>query len=112
MLPNQADTSPDSPIDSLDLQRLMVRAEFIRPLSGMQIVISGRLKRCSHEDAQQLAQRLGGQLQPEVNDQTDLVVIGSGTPDPREKSELQNRPNSVRVVAESEFFGLIVSGEA
>lgn len=103
--------------NSADLQRLLVRAEFIRPLSGKRIVISGRLRRFSHQEAASLAQRLGGDLQPEIDDRTDLVVLGTGDPKASEKaSETAQRcranGSALQIVAEEEFLGLIVSGEA
>jgi DNA polymerase-3 subunit epsilon len=113
LYPNQSQAADPAEADRVDFQRLLVRAELIRPLSGKQIVICGRLRRCTQEEAQMLAMRLGGQLQPEVNDQTDLLVAGGGDDSQREKAgRLQSQGNSIQIVAEDEFFGLIVAGGA
>jgi len=113
LYPNQSEPTDSPTINRIDFQRLLVRAEFIRPLSGMQIVISGRLRQFSQQEAASLAQRLGGRLQQEVDDHTDLVVLGSGDEPAREKAQqLKTSGTSIRIVAEEEFLGLIVSGDA
>lgn len=113
LYPNQLAERPSPQHTPVDLQRLLVRAEFIRPLSGMQIVISGRLQRCSEEEAQMLTRRLGGQIQQEIDHQTDLIVIGEGeSVEQHRLKSPQSDENPVRIVAEDEFFGLIVSGDA
>ncbi len=108
----------------LDLQRLMVRGEFIRPLSGHSIVFLGRLKRITREQAAALTERLGGQYQETVTEMTDLVVVDSrttqitletdgpigenGTSLRPDSSESSPRPQKqVRVMDEDEFLGLV-----
>ncbi|MEM1071063.1 MAG: exonuclease domain-containing protein [Planctomycetota bacterium] len=113
LFPNKADAVCETADDGLDLQRLLVRAEFIRPLSGKQIVISGRLRRCSAEEAEMLAQRSGGNLQSEIDHDTDLIVIGGdGKTDRGQADRLMGQSSTARIVAEEEFFGLIVSADA
>jgi DNA polymerase-3 subunit epsilon len=64
------------PEPSLDLHRLLLRADFLKRLAGKRVVLSGRLKMLSVDDAKQLAVRLGASVQPDVNDQTDMVIVG------------------------------------
>lgn len=113
-------TKPAVADPGLDLQRLMVRAELIQPLSGSRIVFTGRFTRMSRENAEGLATRLGGSLQSSVTKRTDLLVVGS--PDERtiaagraksvkEEAALQINAaaeTTIRIVTESEFLGLIV----
>ena len=64
------------PEPSLDLHRLLLRADFLKRLAGKRVVLSGRLKMLSVEDAKQLAVRLGASVQLDVNEQTDVVIVG------------------------------------
>ncbi len=107
--------------DSLpDLQRLMVRAEFIRPLAGRSIVFTGRLRTISREEARSLAARLGGRCQESVTAQTDLVVVGSTdrrsfeagrSLSVKEESahQLRSAGQSIQILNEEEFLGLVIS---
>ena len=74
----------------LDLQRLLIRAEFIRPLSGKRVVFTGSLSVMDLDQAEALAHRLGGTCQNEVGEQTDYVVIGKAS------SPKSNQPMSVK----------------
>ncbi len=97
----------------------MVRAEFIRPLTGRCVVFTGRLQRLSREDAHALAVRLGGQCQESVNEMTDFVVIGSAdrqtiTSGQRLRIQEAVQPfraagQAIQVISEDEFLGLIIS---
>ena len=77
----KADFQVEPNPQSLDLQRLLIRAEFIRPLSGKQVVFSGRLRTLSRQDAEQLAARLGGTCHESLSETTDLLVVGSPSVD-------------------------------
>lgn len=78
----QADSGPldqdlaDAMAPSVDLQRLMVRAEFIRPLSGKQVVFTGQFRCFSRDVAETLAAKLGATCQSSVTRRTNLVVVG------------------------------------
>lgn len=117
----RAPTNPSAP-PTLDLQRLMIRAEFIRPLSGRRVVFTGRLRCLSREDAESLAARLGGSCQESVTETTDFVVVGS--PDQRTKTagrslsvkeeaaqQLQASGKAIQILNEDEFLGLIVASK-
>ncbi len=67
--------SNDSP--PIDLQRLLIRAELIRPLAGQRIAFTGKFRTFSRNDAETLAVRLGGEYQRSVTCETDLVVVGN-----------------------------------
>ncbi|NND97005.1 MAG: hypothetical protein HKN47_06715 [Pirellulaceae bacterium] len=103
---------------SLDLQRLLVRADFIRPLAGEQVVFTGRLKILSREDAELLAARSGGHCQNHVTKSTSYLVVGSK--DERTNSagrqqsvkqdaaeKLQREGQAIRIVNEHEFLELV-----
>ena len=103
---------------TLDLQRLLIRADFIRPLSGKNVVFSGKLKSLSHDDAQRLACRAGGDCQSTVNGQTSFLVVGSaemiGSADRSdEEQQLANRlkveGRPIQILSEEEFLGLVVA---
>lgn len=90
---------------SVDLQRLLIRAEFIRPLTGKQVVICGRLKCLSQCEAETLATRLGGHCQSQVDASTDFVVVGKNEV---VKSQVTSESQPT-IVTEEEFLGLLVS---
>ena len=106
----------------------MVRAEFIRPLAGKQIVLTGRFRVLSEQDARDLAVRSGATCQEAIDDSTDILVIGhqhrrqrqsqlsepSGPlKDPESLQEMATRlrdgGHPIQVVSEDEFLGLVGS---
>lgn len=106
--------------ESVDLQRLMVRAEFIRPLAGQRVVFTGSLTRLQRDDAERLTICCGGKCLQSVSRLTNLLVVGA--PDPRtgkpgraacskedKARELIAGGASVRIVSEDEFLQLIVT---
>ena len=108
---------------SLDLQRVIVRAEFIRPLSGHQIVFTGQFQKLSRELAEDLAQRSGGRCQRSVTRQTSLLVVGG--PDERTKTagrdvsvkqetaeKLRAGGQQITIVTEDGFLGLLQRNKA
>lgn len=105
---------------AVDLQRIFVRAELIRPLTGKTVVFTGQLRSLSREIAEELARRSGGCCGGSVTKSTDLVVVGDS--DHRTASagrvlsvkeerarKLQDEGRPIRIVGEDEFFGLIVA---
>lgn len=120
--------------NTLDLQRLLVRAEFIRPLAGMQVVLQGKFRVLSDEDARCLAIRSGATCQEAVDDSTDFLVVGTAptTKSPKQEGEpcqvgepkpdrddttgveqvepsSAKRQRSMRVVSEHEFLEMLGS---
>jgi DNA polymerase-3 subunit epsilon len=73
---SSAESSAESMLaePTIDLHRLLLRADFLKRLAGKRVVLSGRLKMLSADDAKQLALRMGASVQPDVNDQTDVVI--------------------------------------
>ncbi len=103
----------------VDVQRLMVRASFIRSLAGECISFTGVLRKISRPDAEGLARCLGGQPQASLTSETTVLVVGDpeeGTleSDPaRGASEanaerMRSRGHSIRIMSEDQFLGLIV----
>lgn len=103
----------DNPV--IDLQRLMVRAEFVRPLAGKRIVFTGRLKNLTREQAAQLACRLGGACVDAVDAATDVLVLGkpSGETAISEKEssarQLQQSGSPIQIVDEAGFLSLLIA---
>lgn len=104
----------------VDLQRLLVRADFIRPLSGKQVVITGHLRHLSRHEAEHLACRLGGICQTAVDQATDVLVVGRQDPRTRvsgrsmsvkEQSarRLRDEGQPIMIVDEDEFLGLVIA---
>lgn len=102
----------------IDLQRLLVRADFIRPLSGQSVVFTGRLKKISREDAQLLAARSGGSCETIVTEETNFLVVGSsdqttqqtdrGQSNKQETAEqLKRDGHPIQIVDEIEFLELV-----
>ena len=112
-VPNVAESEPE-----IDMQRILIRGEFVRPLSGKRIAFSGKLRCMSPSDAETLTARLGGTWQETVDQQTDYLVMGSS----RKSSASFDGPNNahlaqtfseaghtVKVVDEQEFLKLVMS---
>jgi DNA polymerase-3 subunit epsilon len=118
-------TATPSATTQLDLQRLMVRGEFIRPLSGRSVAFLGRLSKITQQQAAALTERLGGQYQETMTEMTDLVVVGSpasqikletfrtiskndaAAPHCSENSESSEK--QLCVMDEDEFLGMLVA---
>ncbi len=92
----------------IDLQRLMIRAEFIRPLDGKRVVFSGRFVNFNLQQAKDLASRLGGICQQEVGEGTDYVVLGK---EGNRASQHQNASSTAnpQVLSEDEFLDFLIS---
>jgi DNA polymerase-3 subunit epsilon len=122
-------TSTHAP-PTIDIQRLMIRAEFIRSLSGRQVVFTGRFRLLSQQDAEALATRLGAKCQDDVDGSTDYLVVGSHNQsarsperkqaalheanqertDPQEAARrLASEGNPIKIVDEDEFLSLLIS---
>lgn len=115
--PSRRETAP-AETASIDLQRLFIRADFIRPLIGKQIVFAGRLRRLSREDAESLAERLGGTCRSNVDDATDYLIMGSsgkgGSAEDLQREqnrakELRESGKTIQIVNETEFLGLVIT---
>lgn len=86
------DRTDATPTPSLDLQRLLIRGEFIRPLAGQRVVFTGTFRTFTRNFAETLAVRLGGECQASVTSETNLLVVG--TPDQR--TQTAGRTQSVK----------------
>ncbi|MEM9828408.1 MAG: exonuclease domain-containing protein [Planctomycetota bacterium] len=111
-----ADSPPSPDVDQADLQRLLLRAEFIRPLQGQRVLLSGRLRRFNDEETRRLTERLGGTWQSTWTEDCDLLVVGkgdAGTDALRERAEQARLAGkAVRVVDETGFLGLVIARES
>lgn len=113
--PTNEPTQATDAASGLDLQRLMIRAEFIRPLSGKQVVFAGRLRALTRSEAEELAIRSGAECQTVVDESTSVLVVGrqnrGGQESVEEKlvQELCAQGAAIKIVDEEEFLGLVVS---
>ena len=94
------------PSSGIDWQRVSIRAEFIQPLRGKQIVIHGTLKLLSNEQAIEITKRGGGIHQVNVDQQTNCVVIGSATNNSMDLTSIADQ-NQIEVLTEPEFLRLL-----
>ncbi len=116
-LANYDEPSPTT--ESLDIQRLMIRASFIRSLSGEHVAFTGVLRKISRPDAEGLAKCLGGNHQSTINRKTTVLVVG----DPDERTiasgrtksvkqeaaeQLRTEGQSIRIMSEDEFLSLVI----
>ena len=124
LFPNQlADPGKSIPIASevgceIDLQRILIRGEFVRPLHGKRIAFVGKLRCMSESDAENLTTRLGGTWQANVDQQTDYLVMGVTT-NTSAKNDLvdstrgmqvdSDTDGAIQVVNEEEFLNLVMS---
>lgn len=115
-----ASAGPASQQPVFDLQRLMIRAEFIRPLSGKRIVFTGRLSVMDPQQAESLASRLGGTCEQQVGQQTDYVVVGKDQDSSTNTSAamsvheetvktLRKSGSTIEILDEESFLNLIIS---
>ncbi len=95
--------SPSSLSVEINFQRLAIRAEFIQPMRGKRIVICGRLKTISDQQAIDLAVRAGGIHQNDVDSQTNCVVIGSVGVDTQQMQSLVDR-GTLEILSETDFL--------
>jgi DNA polymerase-3 subunit epsilon len=97
--------------DQLDVQRLLVRADFIRPLAGQRIVFTGKLSSLSQDDAELLATRSGGECQHEVTKQTSVLVLGNcvGQSEREEANRLKLAGHTIDIISEVEFVEMVTS---
>jgi len=104
--------------ESVDLQRLFIRAEFLRRLAGQQVVFTGKLKCISRESAEMLATKLGATLQDRVTRSTNVVVVGipdertvfSGRAQSHKEQmalSLRSEGHPITLMTEAEFIGLV-----
>ncbi|MCA9139381.1 MAG: hypothetical protein KDB00_21550, partial [Planctomycetales bacterium] len=93
-------TKADEVNSRIDWQRLSIRAEFIQPLRGKQIVICGRLTMMTHEQAIDITHRSGGTHQDQVDELTNCVVLGSSNVDQQTVDSLTGR-SDMQVLTES-----------
>ena len=104
----------------VDLQRLMILAEFIRPLRGKRIVFTGRLSVMDSQQAESLAGRLGGTCEQEVGEHTDYVVVGNDQRSPANTTAtmsvheetvkmLRKSGSTIEILDEQIFLNLIIS---
>lgn len=96
-----------------DLQRLIIRAEFIQPLRGKTICLAGKMKQLSCEQTIDLIGRLGGEHTAELAEQTSVLVIGTKNAESRAVRDAARAINeaggSIEIVDETDFLGLIVA---
>lgn len=95
-----------------DLQRLLIRAEFIQPLLGKRIVLAGNMRVLSNDQAADLSRRLGGHLLDELDDQVGLLVVGTKNAASTAMRDHATRLNesgaAIEIVDEQGFLNLIV----
>ena len=103
-----AESAPE-PEPEFDLQRAMVRAEFIRPLTGKCVVVSGRFRLLSREQAETLAGSLGGTCCQQVDETIDLLVAeGKVAETERQQADqLQRQGHQIEIVDEQGFLDLV-----
>lgn len=92
-----------------DLQRAMVRAEFIRPLTGKSVVVSGRFRLLNREQAEALAGSLGGTCREQVDETIDLLVAGGQVADhERQQADLlKQQGHQIEVIDEQGFLNMV-----
>ncbi len=81
---------------TIDWQRILIRADFVRPWAGKRVAVTGQLSGISAAQCERLVTRLGATLQRSVTDQTELLIIG--TADQRTAQAQASRVQAVRSV--------------
>ena len=99
--------NPAYSTQGFDIQRLLIRADFIRPLAGQHVVLAGRMKTISEADAQQLASRSGAECHDTVTERTNVVVVGDETNQRETAERLRAAGQPIQIVTEIEFLELL-----
>jgi len=91
---------------TVDLQRLFVRAQFLKPLAGKNVVFKGEWRRLPMTDAALVAVQFGATVHEHVTTQTHVVIVGglvhqTSAPSERIASE------TFLTMTEDEFMGLV-----
>ena len=108
------------PAETIDLHRLMLRAELLRSLAGKRIVFTGLLRLVPRQQAEQLAIRLGATCDARVTARTDLLVVGlpdqrtaaagRGVSAKQQRAEtLRSDGHPIQVITEQQFLGILTS---
>jgi DNA polymerase-3 subunit epsilon len=98
---------PSMPTEpSFDLQRALIRAEFIQSLSGKSVVVSGHFQQLTLAQAQSLAQRLGGQCRDSIDESVEVLVVGARKAEAERSRAVELRASGVpiTIVEEREFL--------
>lgn len=114
------ETPPAYQTSTVDLQRLLVRADFIRPLTGHQIVFTGKLSVLDRQDAELLASRSGGLCQASVTAATSLLVVGDNdrqasvsandiSVQQQDAQRLNQAGQAIQIISEVEFIELVAA---
>ncbi len=94
------ETSSEYEFGSHEMQRLLIRADFIRPLSGQRVVLAGRFRKLGDDEVKTLTLRLGGDCDEHVTDRTDMVVVGAphaeGSEAPQNVAQLRQNAERLR----------------
>jgi len=81
-----------------------IQADLVSPIVGKGVVFTGKMTRGTRSEMQDLARRLGANVQTSISGATDLLVCGAKVGD--KKLETARRMG-VRILSESEFLNLI-----
>ncbi len=112
-VPNVAEPEPE-----IDMQRILIRGEFMRPLNGKRIAFFGKLRCMNSIDVETVTCRLGGIWQETVDQQTDYLVMGAHRKSPASPvgpdnahlaQSLSEAGHAVKIVDEREFLELVTS---
>lgn len=92
----------------MDLQRLLIRAEFIRPLAGKRIYVASDLRTLTQTQARELAGRLGGEAEADLSATTDVLVIEPGGAE-QDRLKTKAEADGITVVGEEGFLSLLIA---
>ena len=104
--------------EPVDFHRLLIRADFIRPLAGKTVFFSGKLQILDAEKARLLASRSGANYQSSVDSSTNLIVLGDEECVPANSASqhhssvaeyLQRGSGKLKVMTESQFLRMVSS---
>ncbi|MEO1529678.1 MAG: exonuclease domain-containing protein [Planctomycetota bacterium] len=91
-----------------NLQRVLIRAEFVQPLRGRCIVLQGKLKTMTTDQVIDVTTRSGGVFQSAVDESTNCIVLGAeNTDEINGPGDAPPLDGAMEVLSESEFLGMI-----
>ena len=96
-----------------DWQRLLVRAELIRPLAGKRLLIVGTFQHHPHQDVLDLIARAGGECCSAMNATVNQIVIAEASDDSgaaEASAELAAPSNDCQTLSADELYRLLGLG--
>ena len=100
---------PAKPDSTADLQRLMIRLEFIRPLAQKKLFVSGPFREFSTQEIRQLVSRSGAILTENIDENPDFIIEGNDICTSKPSKEALNERKIQKVLSAHQLIHYLKS---